>query len=129
MNAPAKLAIIIRSAVLYTLAAAAICLFAAALYTVNGRTEDRVDVAAAPRPDPAGITEQAGSAVNAASAAEYILRSSGGVICVYTASGETVMRTQISVMSLREVDRNALLEGVRADTMEQVLSLLEDYGS
>jgi hypothetical protein len=32
-------------------------------------------------------------------------------------------------MSLREVDRNALLEGVRADTMEQVLSLLEDYGS
>ena len=58
---------------------------------------------------------------------QFCVRESGGLVAVYTASGELVRRTDIPVSALPKSDREALQEGIRFTSWKEVLSLLQDW--
>lgn len=58
----------------------------------------------------------------------YCLRSCNGWIGIY--QGEELLRcTEIPVSSLRNSDRLLIEKGIRADSWDDLLMLLEDFGS
>lgn len=61
----------------------------------------------------------------------YILKLSGEYVAVFDSSSpDTPLEiTQIHVSSLRHYDREQLKHGIIADTRDELLLLLEDYGS
>lgn len=61
----------------------------------------------------------------------YILREHEGNICVYYKNydGIPAIITDISVENLRSVDRKMIEAGIEVSTKEEVLKLLEDFGS
>jgi len=61
----------------------------------------------------------------------YVLREQDGYIAVYRdASGvQSVEKTDIDVDTLRRVDRDMLEQGIAAKTEDELLCLLEDFGS
>lgn len=65
------------------------------------------------------------------SPARYTLREHNGFIAVFCDDiyGEPIIETDISTSMLRAVDREKLSNGINADSYEQILSLLEDFGS
>lgn len=73
---------------------------------------------------PAALTE-------ARSSDKYWLRSHNGHIVVYNnmEDDSPMIETTIDVESLRAVDRVLLDSGIGASTYEDVLKLLEDFGS
>lgn len=67
----------------------------------------------------------------AASDAAYILREWNGYIGIFYANDlkKPFSVTDIQIATLRENDRQMLSVGIEADTQEQLMRLLEDYGS
>lgn len=64
-----------------------------------------------------------------AAAEGYVLRELGGKLAVYATSGELLMVTGIPTSSLRETDRLAVEKGITAASWEEIIKLLEDFGS
>lgn len=64
-------------------------------------------------------------------ACEFLLMEYNGKICVYTAEERTspIMITDIDAASLRSADREMFKNGVGAADREELLALLEDFGS
>lgn len=62
---------------------------------------------------------------------DYWLRSYNGHIAVYSNKMDDVptIETTIDVEGLRAVDKELLDKGIKAETYEDVLKLLEDFGS
>ncbi len=58
----------------------------------------------------------------------YTVKAVNGNIGVYYMS-ELIFETDISVATLRESDRESLVNGVDTDNYEEVLRLLEDFSS
>ena len=61
----------------------------------------------------------------------YILRAYNGHIAVYYGDikNSPDIETTIAVDKLRSIDREKLQEGIVADSYDEVLKLLEDFGS
>ena len=61
----------------------------------------------------------------------YILRDCMGLVAVYGSSkpNRTLTVTDIETASLPELDRQELETGIRVSTHEELLQLLEDFGS
>ena len=61
----------------------------------------------------------------------YILRTLGGRVAVFSSANADVplLETDISVDGLRAVDQDKLAAGIRTDSYEQIVRLLEDFGS
>ncbi len=61
----------------------------------------------------------------------YWLREYNGHIAVFFSSGDETpaIETTIEVDSLRDIDQEMLKNGIEAATYEDVLKLLEDFGS
>lgn len=74
--------------------------------------------------NPAVLTE-------AQSSNSYWLRSFNGHIAVFNSETDAspAIETTIDTESLRAVDRQMLEEGIQAHSYEDVLKLLEDFGS
>ena len=100
-------------------------LVSAALTADRGRSREEQD------PVGAAIPAAALAAVTAEPQPAYVLRAVGEQVCVFAAEEESVplLRTQISLRHLRQRDREALTRGVPAADWEELLLLLEDYGS
>ncbi len=124
MNIPARRTYSIRISILCMLIIAAIGLLTLALLTRKSDSPAMVSIEAFSAE--AAVTHHAQSAPVQET---YMLRESGGVICVFSSSGKLIMHTEILISSLRAVDRDELRAGVYAGSMEKVLQLLEDYGS
>ena len=62
---------------------------------------------------------------------QYWLRAYNGHIAVFfnAESDVPAIETTIEIDTLRDVDQAKLMEGIAADTYEEVLKLLEDFGS
>ncbi len=58
----------------------------------------------------------------------FTVRESGGKIGVYTQEGYLIRLLDVSVDSLPPADREALRNGIRAESWKELLSLMEDYG-
>ncbi len=58
----------------------------------------------------------------------YILTASEGTLGLYR-DGELILRTDIPLASLRQVDRVQVEAGIRLSTFEEALMLLEDFGA
>jgi len=58
----------------------------------------------------------------------YTLCLEGDAVAVRADTGETVI-TDIAVSSLRGEDRRRLREGIRAESKEELMLLMEDLGS
>lgn len=58
----------------------------------------------------------------------YILTQSGEEIGIFR-DGELILRTDVRVDGLRETDRALVKNGIRSDSYEEILSLLEDLGA
>ena len=68
--------------------------------------------------------------IAAASASDYCLRDWQGYIAVFEGAGDTPKTvTEIPTETLNNVDRAKLKTGIRAETREELLSLLEDLSS
>jgi len=84
-----------------------------------------------------GLIMGSGNNVNAAvtqapeGQARYTLKEHNGFIAVFCDDiyGEPMIETDISTAMLRTVDKEKLASGINADSYEQILSLLEDFGS
>ena len=61
----------------------------------------------------------------------YILKAYDGRIAVFSSEnpGKPVSETDILISSLRAVDQKKLTAGIHAETYEQIVRLLEDFGS
>ena len=61
----------------------------------------------------------------------FLLRSEGGCIAIYSSESlpAPFILTDIEVATLRELDRDLLEQGILTSTREEMLSLLEDFGS
>lgn len=61
----------------------------------------------------------------------YILRENMGFVAVYTQESpkQALTVTDIETASLPELDRRELEKGIAVDTHEELLQLLEDFGS
>ena len=57
----------------------------------------------------------------------FTLRESGGMVIIE--HGDEVFVTDIAVSAMRDYDRRLLFDGIKADSMEEALMLLEDLGS
>ena len=82
----------------------------------------------------AGPDSQIAATAPAASGMEamtFIVREYGGKVCVFQSTNEAqpAVTTDISVDSLREADRQQLYAGIRVTGRENLLALLEDFGS
>lgn len=98
------------------LAAAAVIMGSAAASNVSGDSEN------------ADARKIAGLA--AESAPDYCLRDWQGYIAVFEGSAQTPNTvTDIPTETLNNVDRAKLRTGIRAETREELLSLLEDLSS
>lgn len=62
---------------------------------------------------------------------EFLLMEYNGKICVYTGEERTspIMITDIDAESLRSADRELFKNGIGAADREELLALLEDFGS
>ena len=62
---------------------------------------------------------------------EYILRNYDGHIGIFYGEFDKVpaIETDIQVSTLREIDQKLLEDGIRADSYEEILKLLEDFNS
>ena len=81
-----------------------------------------LSIAAVSRPDsePAPIAEPAA----------YYLRDCGGFVAVYRADDTTPLNiTGIETATLNDTDARLLLDGIPADSRNELLLLLEDLGS
>lgn len=108
------------------------CLFCGVFFASAALTADRGrSREEEPAPASAVIPAAALAAVTAEPQPAYILRAVGEQVCVFAAEEESVplLRTQISLRHLRQGDREALTRGVPAADWEELLLLLEDYGS
>lgn len=72
--------------------------------------------------------EGGGVAYEASAPASYILREYEGNLCVFYKDIPAIF-TEISVESLRGVDRAMIENGIEVSTKEEVWKLLEDFGS
>lgn len=98
------------------LAAAAVIMGGAAASNVSGDGES-----SAPRKNVSLAAE---------SVPDYCLRDWQGYIAVFEGEGETPKTvTDIPTETLNNVDRQKLKTGIRAETREELLSLLEDLSS
>ncbi len=60
----------------------------------------------------------------------YIAKESDGAIRVFTEGDETPIRAlNISIENLRQSDRQKFIDGIRLDTLEDVIQLEEDFSS
>ncbi len=64
----------------------------------------------------------------AAEAGGYILTAAEGTIGLYR-DGELILRTDVPLAGLRETDRVQVEAGIRLETFEEALMLLEDFGA
>ena len=72
-----------------------------------------------------------GESLQAESLAEetgYILREVGGAVAIFS-GGEYLGKTDITPPLLRSLDRSALQKGIRVDSLEELLKLIEDFDS
>ena len=60
---------------------------------------------------------------------KFMLKEYNGVIAVFLEDGTPAVETGIAVSQLREFDRLLLEQGIEAESYEELLSLLEDFGS
>lgn len=61
---------------------------------------------------------------------QYILKLNGEYLAVFISGDNTpVETTDIHISSLRHIDREQLKHGISVDSREELLLLLEDYGS
>lgn len=58
----------------------------------------------------------------------YILTAAGGELGIFR-DGELILRTGVLLESLRQVDRELVEAGIRSDSYEEMLSLVEDLGA
>ena len=67
----------------------------------------------------------------AAEVGGFLLRDTGGRLCVYEygAPERPIMVTDISTLGMRMADRERLAAGVPVSGREELLSMLEDFGS
>lgn len=108
------------------------CLFCGVFFVSAALTADRGHSREEePAPASAVIPAAALAAVTAEPQPAYVLRAVGEQVFVFAAEEESVpvLRTQISLNHLRQRDREALTRGVPAADWEELLLLLEDYGS
>jgi len=62
--------------------------------------------------------------------AVYILKESDGYVAVFSSNGtQPLQTTAIRVNGLRQADQALLKDGITAASQEELLSLLEDFGS
>ncbi len=82
--------------------------------------------AAPDKPEPSAALTMTQSSQSA-----YLVRSVDGYVAVFDFNkpGEPITETLIRVDGLRAVDRGKLEAGIPADSYEDVLKLLEDFGS
>ena len=79
---------------------------------------------------PADETEAAQVLAQTQESGRYWLRAYNGHIAVFFDDEDTpAIETTIETGSLREIDRKQLETGIEAVTYEEVLKLLEDFGS
>lgn len=71
------------------------------------------------------------AAINAEGEKSYIIRAYNGHIAVFLGADtdSAVIETTIEVEGLRAVDKDKLGQGIVAHSYEEVLKLLEDFGS
>ena len=75
-------------------------------------------------------TEAAAAAETAESRAVYTLRSCGNAVSVFSSDEQVpIMQTDINLSSLRKADREMLREGITVESYNDIMSLLEDFGS
>lgn len=82
-------------------------------------------------PDAAASSESASTLAgetNNAMSDKYVIADENGKIGVYY-MGELIYLTDISTTGLRAVDRDLLGRGIETSSYEDVLRLLEDFGS
>ncbi|MBE6916177.1 MAG: hypothetical protein E7471_06060 [Ruminococcaceae bacterium] len=61
---------------------------------------------------------------------QYILKLNGEYLAVFLTNSDTpIETTHIHISSLRHIDRERLKHGISANSREDLLLLLEDYGS
>ena len=58
----------------------------------------------------------------------YVLTGADGMIGVFR-NGELILRTDVRLDGLRVGDRALVEEGIRSDSYEEILRLLEDFGA
>ena len=87
--------------------------------------------AAVPAAALAAVTAEVPAGAEAPPLPAYLLREVNGRLCAFRAGEERVpvLMTTISTAHLRAADREALQRGVPADDWEELLLLLEDFGS
>lgn len=59
----------------------------------------------------------------------FKVQARGGLVAVYTTSGELVQLTDITVATLPKTDRDALRDGILLNSWKEVLALIEDLSS
>lgn len=87
----------------------------------------------APAPARALPAEQSGEAENLraeplAETEGYILREVEGGVAIFS-GGRLVGKTEITAPLLRRADRSALQAGIRVESREELLKLIEDFDS
>lgn len=58
----------------------------------------------------------------------YILTASEGTLGIFR-DGELILRTDVPLATLREADRVQVEAGIRLESYEEALMLLEDFGA
>ena len=109
----------------YKLAALSACLAAAlflGIFAMTGGAKQR-DLPVSSSVDSALPVENLSENSSA-----YILREVEGSVAVFS-GGALWRKTDISAELLRERDRQALQEGIRVESLEELLKLIEDFNS
>ena len=103
------------------------CLFAITVLLVRTGASETA-LAAEPEDEVVTVGSMGTSGMDAM---EFIVREDGGKVCVFQPSNGTIptVTTDIAVDTLREADRQALYAGIRVTGRENLLALLEDFGS
>lgn len=60
---------------------------------------------------------------------EFCLRQQNGFLCVYTAEGELIQVLDVSVQTLPKNERALLQTGIKCDSWQEVMSLIQDLTS
>ena len=111
----------VKSAALYAAAVCARTIFSFAVYTgAHPGTEDE-----------AADTGAAAASVSYSDLSRYTVGEYNDMVAVFEAGIMDTPRhvTDIPVHTLRKQDRSALNTGIQARTFEEVLQILEDFGS
>lgn len=105
------------------------CLVLSALAVSGAAVRSFVTTARHNAPAPVPTPAVAGQYTDYASAA-YILKESDGYVAVFSSNDpQPIQVTGIRVSGLRQADQALLRDGITAASREELLSLLEDFGS